>query len=252
MYLIQGILNAYSTYTGIGIINVLFFVGLVYMALTDNNRSNRTLILYGSIALVCVIFSPPVFYCYDRFVDEGTYWRMWWMVPAGIGLAYVAAKIINSHRLTGFLLALFILVLGGNLVYTADEDYKLAENPYQIPNAVIDIVDYLEDYEPSVVRVAVPYELITYVRMYDPCVSMPYGREQFGGPWGVTSGFYILMNSPNIDFRKLSDKCLYNDTKYIVIQSGKFHIGNPEDYDFKYLITCDNYDIYEYTGDLSH
>lgn len=245
MELVQGILNAYSTYTGLGILNVLFFVGLVYVALVDSNRTNRTILLYGSAILVLIIFCPLTFYLYDKFVDVGTYWRLWWMVPAGIGLAYVGTKVVDNHRITGFCLALFILFLGGNLVYTADLEYRIADNVYQIPDEAIDIADFLEEYEEDTVRVALPTELLTYVRQYDPYIALPYGREQYGGPWGTTSGFYIEMNLEQLDFEKIAEKCVYNNTKYIVVSRSKGHVNEPIDSGFIYLTSYGEYDIYE-------
>lgn len=252
MFNFGNIIAEYSRYTGTGIFMVLFFVCLVVIAISDKNYSNRTVLLFGSLFTLILIFFPGMYYLYTRFVDVNTYWRMWWLVPMGIGLAYVGTNLIKDHRITGFLLAFFIFILGGRLVYTSNPFFGKAANPYKIDGTVMSLCDYLDKVEEDDIVVAVAPELLTIVRQYDPYLYMPYGREQldinWGNNWGYSNKFYEVMCDDNVDFSKLREQCGAFDTKYLIINNLKTYINSPEEYGFKYHVTMGNYDIYSYEG----
>ncbi|HPF29202.1 MAG TPA: hypothetical protein PLZ77_03735 [Lachnospiraceae bacterium] len=241
------IIEVYSEYSGSGNLMVLFFVGLIYLALVERDRSVRTLLVYGSISLIAIIFQPVVFYLYTTYVDGPTYWRMWWMIPIGIGLAYAGTKLISKHQTTGFLLVLAILALGGKAVYSGAADAKTAENIYQIPQAVVSIADELENREDAVVYAAFPPEMLIFIRQYDVAIRMPYGREMLDENWGGSSGFYQLMSSPELDFEKLAEKCDYNFTRYLIVDGNKSFLNQPQENGFEQIFMYEKYIVYEYT-----
>lgn len=241
------IIAEYSKYTGTGIFMVLFFVCLVVIAVSDKNHSNRNVLLFGSIFTIIVIFFPVMYFLYTKFVDETTYWRMWWLVPMGIGLAYVGTNLIKEHRVTGLLLGFFILILGGRFVYTSDPMFHPAANAYKIDETIVAVCDYLDGEEEGYLNVAMPAEFLTQVRQYDYRIFMPYGREQLDAGWGKTSGFYEAMNKDVCDFEVLEVKCAVNNTNYIVVNNIKTYLNSPEEYGFVYKTTIGSYDIFEYT-----
>lgn len=246
MDLISGIFNWYSEYSGSGILTVLFFVVLIYIALEDENRSNRTVLLYGTVILMLIIFFPGTYYIYTKYVDAGTYWRFFWLIPMGIGLAYAGAKLTEKHALAGGLMVMVVLMLGGSFIYNSRVSFRIAENLYQLPGEVIDIADYLESRELEEIRCAVSPELLTYIRQYDVNIIMPYGREQLDSRWSEKSGFFMLMADANINPAKLAEKCLYNHTQFIVVNNEKALLNRPENCGFKKVYTSGSFDVYEY------
>lgn len=248
MELMNGILNCYSEYSGTGIFTVLFFVALIYVALIDKNRSNRTVLLYGSVILIIIIFFPATYYFYTKYVDAGTYWRFFWLMPVGVGLSYVATKLADENKITGLLMIAIIFVLGGTYVYSSRADYIKAKNAYQIPQEVIEIADYLESRELEEIRCAVTPELLTYMRQYDVNIIMPYGREQLDPKWSAPSGFFELMLSGNINYEAIGEKCLYNNTRFIVVNNQKLALNDPGRCGFEFIMTTGPFDLYEYVG----
>ena len=244
--MIPEIFEIYAAYSGESILLALYFVSMVYMALNTVNRSTRTVLLYGSTVFTCLVFFPVVYFLYTNYVDKDTYWRLFWILPVTICLAFSGTKLINEHRMTGLLLAVFILILGGRLVYLGKSEFKFADNPYQIPSEVIEVADYLETQDIQNVKVAVPFEMLDKIRVYDINIKMPYGREQYEQGWGETSGFYQLMIADVLDYEALASKCEYNTTGFIVVNSMKPVANKPEDYGFELCHTVQNYNIYEY------
>lgn len=257
--ILQSIFTIYSEYTGSGILVVLFFVGLIFIALSEKDRSNKTIFLYGNMIIIALIFFPLTYYLYVRYVDTGTYWRIWWLLPMGICLAYVGTRLIYRHRVNGMLMFFIILLLGGRLVYTGKTNglVEAAQNPYQIPQEVINIVDVMEydhrerveDTEYDYLMAAFPAEFLEFVRQYDVRVRMPYGREMLDPNWGGSAaGFYTAMNADTNCYELLAEKCMYNSVDYIVINGLKSDEDVPEENGFVLISIVEQYRIYRYDG----
>lgn len=248
MQIFAEIFDQYSKYTGVGIFMVLFLAAVVYLGISEKNEHIRSVLIYGSITMFIVIFIPFVYILYTKFVDVGTYWRMFWLIPVGIGLAYVGTRLVSSHRIAGLLLILFVLLLGGRYVYISDPFFKPAENMYQLDQVTIELCDYLNTLEEGYINVAVPAELLTQIRIYDHRLFMPYGREQLDPNWGNPSGFFMAMNAETVNFETLSVKCAVNGTNYIVVAESKEHDDDYVENDFTYMGKVRAYDIYRYDG----
>lgn len=248
MTLLGKIFGYYSQYTGMSILMSLFFVALAYVALKDKNRNNKTIILYGTVGILLLIFNPLLYYAYSTYVDAGSYWRVFWILPMAIGIAYVGAELVKDHRITGFLLLIFALFLGGKLVYTISPEFKFATNEYHINQSTVDVADYLDTLDLDHYMVAVPYEMLADIRQYNINIRMPYGREQYDEKWGIRTGFFELMIADNVDFSLLADKCRFNNTKYLVINAGKPQLDDPGENGFTLLKSVGGYEIYEYMG----
>jgi hypothetical protein len=249
--MLNEIFTIYSQYSGTGIIMVLFFMALIYIAMSEKDRSNQTILLYGSIVLIIFIFFPLFYYLYITFVDASTYWRLWWLVPVGIGLAYAGANLIREHSLTGLMLILVILFLGGESIYSGElsGEIDLAQNAYQIPQNVIDIVDDIKANEvDEVTFAAFPPEMLIYVRQYDATLRLPYGREMLDERWSVGNGFYDQMSSEMLDFEILAEKCRYNSVRFIVVNAMKPKLNVPQDYGFELMAQHGMYSIYVFWG----
>lgn len=261
MHFFNEIFEQYSLYTGTGIFMVLFFVALVYLYLTERDDGNRAVLLFGSIFTVILILFPPFYYLYTYY-DAGTYWRMWWLVPTGIGLAYVGTKLIYEYRLTGCLLTLLIFTLGGGLIYSRDNPVmkkgetpliQVAENNYKLPQYVIDVCNLLEADTDGYICAAFPPEFLPYVRQYDVNIMMPYGREQFDSTHlDKPSGFFEEMNRATVlhepyDFTVIRKKCIDNHTNYLIVNNLVEYANNPSDSGYEYYTTYGVYEIYRFT-----
>ena len=251
MHMLKEMFTIYSQYSGTGIIMVLFFIALIYIGLSEKERSNRTILVYGSIMLIIFIFFPLFYFLYITFVDATTYWRLWWLVPVSVGLAYAGAMLIKEHQVTGLMLILVVLFLGGESIFSGQisGEIGLAENPYQIPQNVIDIVEDIKKNEvDEVTFAAFPPEMLTFVRQYDATLRMPYGREMLDERWNEGNGFYEQMAAEMLDFEILADKCKFNSVRFIVVNALKPKLNVPQDYGFELMSQRGVYSIYVFWG----
>ncbi len=245
--ILNGIFTAYSQYSGSGVIMIIFFVGLVYVAATEKNTGTRTILVDVSALLLLGIFLPPVYYVYTKFISDGTYWQLFWMLPIGIGLGYVASKLIREHTISGVVLVLVVLFFGGEFISTSieDEDLSNLSNVYRMPTEVVEVVDRLHDLsDEEVVHAAFTEEFLPYVRQYDANIIMPYGYSV------VTSDrpaeFYLLMSSDVVDFSQLEQKCIHTGTEYIVLPSDRKPKRPFGHYAFRRVAEVSGYSIYQY------
>lgn len=244
------VFSVYSKYTGSGILMILFFVSIIYVGLKDKNRSNVSMLFFGSIALVLLIMVPFVHGFYVKHVDPTTYWRFWWTVPIAIGLSYVGALLFEKHRETGLVLSLVVLILGGRFVYTTQWNFKPAENPYKLPQEVIEVADFLGEVEEEQVFAAVCPALLEDIRQYDEDIILAFGREQLDPSWHgydeVISPFFEQMMSATPDFEALQISCMITDTEYIVFPAGLRYLNHPGEYGFTLLTNTGTYEIFHF------
>ncbi|MCR5012785.1 MAG: hypothetical protein K6A72_10605 [Lachnospiraceae bacterium] len=245
--ILNGIFTAYSQYSGSGVIMIIFFVGLVYIAVTEKNTGTRTILVDVSAILLLGIFLPPVYYVYTKFISKDTYWQLFWMLPIGIGLGYVASRIIREHTVSGVVLVLVVLFFGGEFISKSIEEDDLTNlsNVYRMPTEVVEVVDRLHDIsDDEVVHAAFTEEFLPYVRQYDADIVMPYGYSVVDSD--RPAEFYLLMSSDVADFAKLEQKCIHTGTEYLVLPSDRKPKRPFGHYAFRRVTEVSGYSIYQY------
>jgi hypothetical protein len=245
--ILNGIFTAYSQYSGSGVIMIIFFVGLVYVAVTEKNTGTRTILVDVSAILLLGIFLPPVYYVYTKFISKDTYWQLFWMLPIGIGLGYVASRIIREHTVSGVVLVLVVLFFGGEFISKSIEEDDLTNlsNVYRMPTEVVEVVDRLHDIsDDEVVHAAFTEEFLPYVRQYDANIVMPYGYSVVESD--RPAEFYLLMSSDVADFAKLEQKCIHTGTEYLVLPSDRKPKRPFGHYAFRRVTEVSGYSIYQY------
>ena len=179
--------------------------------------------------------------------EEEIYYRLLWMLPMSIVIAYAAVKFLGNIKkkwLQGvllFLLAVYIIV-GGHLIYESPQ-FSKAQNVYQLPDAVIHICDAIEVPGREVMAVF-PHELVQYVRQYSPYVMMPYGYDALVERWGMPDELEIEMRKEISDAERLAELARERNCHYIILNQGHVVEGTLTDYDFSLVFEMDGYDVY--------
>jgi hypothetical protein len=136
------------------------------------------------------------------------------------------------------LLSFVLIVFSGRLVYF-NPLFEKAENPYHVPQEVVDICDMIE-VEGREVVAAFPREFILYVRQYSATVCMPYGRDVFS----YYDPFYSMMNEAVIEVEELAELAKQAGCHYIVLSEENELDGNLEDFSYEVFGRVDKYVIY--------
>ena len=185
----DGIVASITRYIGQDIIYLVFLVALIALCIIERKHKDRWYVLgVYSICVLLIIFNPVVYYVMaNYFIGGGVYWRMCWILPVNIVIAYVITRMIGERKAIGSRVALFltgilVVVSCGSYMFTND-NYKKSENIYKLSQKVIDVSEGVLEQKENPVVIA-DSELSCYMRQYTPKIKQIYRRaEVFGSKW---------------------------------------------------------------------
>lgn len=250
MQIYDNIIEIYRDYMGSGMIGALVFVSVFYI-FWGETRKNIRQVLALLPCVVVVLFSFPVFvWLAQRFLGNEIYYRILWLVPSVILIAYAFTRLLlrlhGIRRFIGFLGTCGILMFCGDYVYD-NAYFTVAENKYHVPDTVVEICDELV-VEGREVKAVFPAELVQYVRQYTPYICMPYGREMIVERWQTYNEMYEVfeLGLPTgiTDAELLAKTARKYGVHYIVWDENKKMDGDLKEQKFKFLKQVDGYKIY--------
>lgn len=184
-------LAKYNEFQGGGAQMALFWMSalMLYVGNTkEKNKVVQTLLRYT--ALFCLVFLCPISAAFIMkcCIGQSVYWRMLWLLPEVILLAYLFTKWVlqtrGAKRVFIALLCVMALYGTGTGFWTYIKP-DVATGLEKLPRGVNDICDTLQAAEAQrqegEIRVIVPDELICSIRQYDAKIKMPYGRAVLKG-----------------------------------------------------------------------
>ena len=236
----------FRNYSGYGLIMIYYLVALAYLFVKEKRKERRLLFVYMPLAILVVFFNPLFAKFVIYYTEEGIYYRFLWLIPVSVTLSYVITELYiavkDRLKIAVLITASILIILGGRLVYL-DAEYSAAENEYHMPQSVIDVCDAAVIPGREVVM-AVPSEMLPYVRQYSANIVMPYGYQEIKYSETVTTlRSYIDGNCGN--FETLCTEADVMNCHYFVIAEDNIPSGNPEDYHYIEFARIDGYVIYK-------
>ena len=240
----QEVLDIFKNYNGTGYYCILFIIGLIYLWFTEEDKKTKYLLVYAP-AVIQVLFFIPYFYLIYNKLDKGTYYRILWILPMTVVIAYSACKVIGRHTRIGLVMVSVLLIISGTYVYKSVYISK-AENLYHIPQEAVDICEMIKPEEGEERIWAVfPPELVHFIRQYTTTIQMPYGRDNLVESWKTEiSPLYLLYQQETIDAKELSNLSKEYNCHYIILMKSKIVDGNLSKYDIDKIGETKNYIVY--------
>lgn len=233
-------------YMGTGMILIWFLLSLIYLWIREKRTNFRILFVYVPVILLLVFFNPIVARVIYRVADIEIYYRILWLLPVTITIAYAVTEIGGEFRgkMRVFFagLAAVILMVSGSFIYRNPFFHK-AENRYHVPQSVVDICDAIA-VEGREVMAAFPIELLQYVRQYDSTVCMPYGREVTVDRWNVWGELCDVMEAREPEAATLAVLAREEGCHYIILSEDKKIVGDMAAYSYELFDCIDGYVIY--------
>lgn len=249
------VVTLFREYMGTGLIVGWFLLALAYLLVKEKKKPVRILFVYVPILLLLLFFNPLFAKLLYYFVGDEIYYRILWLIPITVVIAYALISLYSSLKGKKglFFAAIGCVLIGisGSYIYK-NPFFQKAENAYHMPQAVVDICDAIEVKGREVMAVF-PSELIQYVRQYSPVIWMPYGREILVDRWGTYHELYEVMEAEVIEVKRLAALAKESHCHYVILAEDKtLNGGNMEDYDYELFGRMDGYVIYrdttEYIG----
>ena len=240
------IVSSYEGYIGSGMLAGLFLVAMIYLFFSEKNKNIRILFLYMPMLTLILYFCPLFAAIVYSFTGEEIYYRQLWLLPVVPVLAYTAVKILmkcnGKKRVLAGMAMVGILLLSGRLVYKSPY-FSPAENPYHVPQTVVEICDTIQT-EETLVKAVFPGEFLQYVRQYNSRIWMPYGREMLVARWGFQYDLFDLMEAQFPDAELIAAKAREQHCQYIIFSESKPLSGSFTDYGYELIASIGGYGVY--------
>ena len=238
------ILDIFKAYNGTGYYCILFIAALIYLWFREEDKHIKVLLVIVPAVIQVAFFIPYVYMVYNA-LDEGTYYRVLWLLPMTLVIAYTGCNIIGNHTKVGVITFALILAFSGTCVYT-NANVTFAENEYNIPSEVVELCEIVKPVEGQErVWVAFPPILVHYVRQYTTTIQLPFGRDSMVDSWKkLDNPLFDLYMSPNMPADRLTQYATDYQCHYIIVDKESEIIGQLSDYGMSYVDSTDNYDVY--------
>lgn len=222
------IFEVWRNISGSGMLLALYILAVVFLLYTEKEKYKRILFVFIPGFWLIVLFLPVTYRLIAEWIDEELYYRFFWMLPVTATIAYSLAKGIGlcSGRTKKYAVigSLLLVMLCGDFVYN-NSRYSIAENPYHVPESVVEICDSIH-IEGREVMAVFPENLMQYVRQYDSTVCMPYGRDTLVAGWKIDHALRSEMEAEVLDGKRLGSEAWDALCVYIIIPEDKAYEGD--------------------------
>lgn len=245
------VIAPFRSQMGTGLIVIWYLLALVYLFLKEKRKEIRVLFLYVPIVLLLIYFNPLTAKFLNSVLDSEIYYRILWLLPVTVVIAYVCVSIYGSLRgvkKNAFALGMAgLLMVSGSFIYSSPLFHK-AENRYHMPNSVVEICDAI-NVPGREVQAVFPVELLHYVRQYSPTICMPYGREVQVMHWVGRLGSYVdlylaMEEGDEVVLEQLAPLTGDAGCHYVVLRKDKKIIGETADWDWELFFETEEYAVY--------
>lgn len=240
------VIELFRNYMGTGLVVAWFLMSLLYLYFKEADKGKRILFLYVPVILLLLFFNPIFIEIIYRFVGDEIYYRVLWLLPITVVLAYTVVDI--KSRLQGakgriFLgMAILLVILSGSCIYS-NTSFQRANNLNHIPQPVVNICEAIK-VEGREVLAVFPDEMLIYVRQYSPVICMPYGREVLVKRWNRDDDLHAVLSKEVIRVDLVAELAKDYGCHYVILHQTRKLTGDMEDYDYILYDTIDGYDIY--------
>ena len=238
------ILTVFRGFTGSGFLTILYLLTLLYLWTSEKNPTIRAIFVYGATILQGLFFFPLFYYGY-QILDQGTYYRILWILPMTVTIGYASVKILGRYPMGSILIGAMVIMISGKYIYS-NEYISQAENAYHIPQEVIEVCDIMMPKEEEEnVKGVFPDGLIHFIRQYSSRIHMAYGRDYLAPDWIYGDHpMRQVMNQEEIRISELVRLATEEKCQYIILEKNKELIGDFRRLNVSKVGETASFDIY--------
>lgn len=176
--------NTFIEYKGTGSYITLFILAIIYLFFKEENREKRMFFVYFQILIFLVVFNPIFNKIVGPIFKSSIYWRVYWIIPLGITIAYAAVKLISEFsqekvkRVVLYLSFIFVIMVSGKFIYT-NVNYQKVGNLYKIQDEKVLVTQLIGADDEEYKKAIVPETIVPYVRQIDASIELAYKREAY-------------------------------------------------------------------------
>ncbi len=239
-------------YMGVGFVLVLYVVCLLLLLKREKDQMIRLLLGWLPLVILILFFLPPFYYVYSKIDGADTYYRVLWLLPVSVTIAYEGISLLKERLLLATAVMILVAGMTGAYMYsTQNQVLQPAENRLHMPNAVLTVCDTItNDMTTEEVVAAMPSELVQFVRQYDTRIELAYGREMLMPQYSkyTSNAVYEEMERAEvISAKHLASACHAYSCDYVVLNASREVDGDLADWGYEILSNVDGYIVYRNT-----
>lgn len=241
----------YQSYIGAGFYHVLYLIALIWLFRDKRiDRKWRYLFAGYTVLFLILYYFPVTAKIIVALIGGDVYWRMFWILPLPVLIAFIAAWFTEGEylkewrRVVCVAVVVVILAVSGKNLY-ANGGYVSAENSQKLMAETVMVCELLEAdrQEGVLIRAAVPDEMLTEVRQYDADIRLPYGRWPHEYP--ECQELMDAMRTQPVQPETLAAALRRFECNYLVYASADGLMEALEKEDFAFIGAVGNYQVYK-------
>lgn len=229
----------------------LLLVSILWILWQEKDWTRK--ILTGILPLVFLFlyWCPLTGMLFMKLLGENVYWRILWLILIAVTVPYAGCLLLKKLRgflrQGVFLVLMAVIALGGRKVLS-EEWFEPSTNVYKVPQNVVAVCDLL----PGNIHAVVSNRLMPYIRLYDPTITLAYGRTALEFParednieiFGPIAAMYMEIQKPEIDVDVLGPLVREEGCTFLVFSVSRTYVGDWADYGYREYGSTDEFMIF--------
>lgn len=242
---IEIIKNTFLEFQGTGMYIALFLVSLLYIYLKEKNNKVKNFLVFYPLVVLLVTLNPIFNKIVSPIFKESTYWRVYWLIPLGLNIAYAAILLIKEQnekakKVIAIIGVIAIIMISGKYIYNSENFIKTG-NWYKLPDESVRIAQLIGKDTEAHKKAIVPETIIAHIRQIDASIELAYKRDP-EGKYENNSAYRALVLG---DVKPLTEFAKNNDCNYIVIKKDTVLTIDMKYFGFEKFDETKNYVIYK-------
>lgn len=242
---IEIIKNTFLEFQGTGMYIALFLVSLLYIYLKEKNKKVKNFLVFYPLVVLLVTLNPIFNKLVGPIFKESTYWRVYWLIPLGVEIAYAAVLLINEQderikKIVATISVIAIIMVSGKYIYNSENFIKTG-NWYKLPDESVRIAQLIGKDTEAHKKAIVPETIIAHIRQIDSSIELAYKRDP-EGRYENNLAFHSLNSG---DVETLTKIAKNTGCNYIVFKKATVLTAKMEDFGFEKFDETENHAIYK-------
>lgn len=173
-------LGQYQMFLGKGTWIYLLYIPVALYFIFQKDETRRLIFGYVPLAMLLLLWNPIAApYAAKYLTSRSTFWRVFWLLPAGMGFAVLLADLTRRHKVWGIVLAAAFVIACIPQQFYLYRQLTPAENVYKISNEDLEIIHFLDTFPISEKYVLAPEALTVSIRQVSSQVRLFWSRQEY-------------------------------------------------------------------------
>lgn len=259
------IFSTWNSYWGNGIYQYLLLAALLYLLICRRHRKSTRQTIPYMLLFLLLFFFPVTAAVIQKCIGADTYWRVLWLLPTGPVIALAAVEFLSvpvsilqskcSARQKSPLPVVLLLVLtiptaflcGRGMLQSGN--YVRVHNYQKVPQEVAHICNLVSEHaQGEPIKLASDEHIISYVRVYDASIQMPYGRRGDGASGEAAKELYEHMYTNTYKYARIAKLAKKTGCNFIAIVLTKDSaVETMAKHGYQQIGTVNSYGIFQLT-----